>query len=217
MSLFDTLKKAAEKQLRNTVSQAAHSVTGAGNKLGQQVKNQVEQGVKTAVTGGNKSWKVTFEKLPETLDELKALPESSLQEPQFTAALTVAALCAFPKDREACYAMMEYLCGSKGLSPADKGFIRDRFMDGVDYIPRSYFDGATPDNEYTPTQPLTVTVYENPVKLEEGYMGLLLQSGGADSRRQLTLRLKPSTGQWFLWEQYLLSGIRIPKSRDAWA
>lgn len=218
MALFDALKKVAEKQLRNTVSQAAHSVTSSGNKLGQQVKNQVGQSVKNAVSGGGKSWKVTFDALPQTLEELKAMPESSLKEPQFTAALAVAALCVFPKDREACYAMLEYLCGPKGLSNMDKNFIRDRFMDGVDYVPRSYFDGAAPENDYTPSQPITLTVYADPVRMEEGYMGLLLQSGGADSKRPLQLRLKPSTGQWFLWSHnHLLGGIRIPRSKDAWA
>jgi hypothetical protein len=34
---------------------------------------------------------------------------------------------------------------------------------------------------------------------------------------RVTLRLKPSTGQWFLWDQMLLAGIREPKSKDAWA
>ena len=40
---------------------------------------------------------------------------------------------------------------------------------------------------------------------------------GADSARQIRLRTKPSTGQWFLWEQFLLSDIRVPVSADPWA
>lgn len=35
--------------------------------------------------------------------------------------------------------------------------------------------------------------------------------------RPLKLRNKPSTGQWFLWEQQLLTGIRIPVEADPWA
>ena len=35
--------------------------------------------------------------------------------------------------------------------------------------------------------------------------------------RPLKLRNKPSTGQWFLWEQQLLTGIRIPQVADPWA
>ena len=35
--------------------------------------------------------------------------------------------------------------------------------------------------------------------------------------RQIRLRTKPSTGEWFLWEQFILSDIRPPKSADPWA
>ena len=79
---------------------------------------------------------VTFESLPKNLDELKALPESSLTEPQFAAALFVAAAARFPEDREAAYEMIDFLRGPRPLSPMDKQFIRDRFMD-VNYIPNS--------------------------------------------------------------------------------
>ena len=44
-----------------------------------------------------------------------------------------------------------------------------------------------------------------------------VESGGADSPRQIRLRTKPSTGEWFLWEQFILSDIRPPKSADPWA
>ena len=47
---------------------------------------------------------------------------------------------------------------------------------------------------------------------EEGYKKFDVKSGGADSPRQVVLRSKPSTGQWFLWDQFLLSGIRKPKN-----
>ena len=52
---------------------------------------------------------------------------------------------------------------------------------------------------------------------EEGYKRLDIKSGGADTPRPITLRLKPSTGQWFLWEQIILVGIRVPVSQDPWA
>ena len=147
------------------------------------------------------------------------MPEAALTDPYTVAALGVAALCAFPKDRAACYAMLNFLRGPRPLSPMDESFIRDRFMDGKDYLPRSYFEGATPANDYTPAQPLTVAVKEQSNSREqEGYVTLYLFSGGADSPRPVTLRNKPSTGQWFLWEfPGLLSGIREPKSQNPWA
>ena len=53
-------------------------------------------------------------------------------------------------------------------------------------------------------------------QLAEGYLTLYVNCSGADSPRPLKLRKKPSTGQWFLWEQQLLAGIRIPAAADPW-
>lgn len=160
----------------------------------------------------------TFETLPKNLEELKALPEAVMDDPFKTAALTLCALCAYSEDREAGTEMLNFLRGPRPMSPADIAFLNDRLMDGKTYVARSYFNGATPENEYTPTTPYTVKVISNQYsKLEDGnYMKLLLSSGGADSPRSVTLR-KTGGGTWYLWEQNLLSDIRIPKSQDAWA
>ena len=91
-------------------------------------------------------------------------------------------------------------------------------MDGKDYIPRSYFNGATPENNYEPSKPYTIWMKDNAAPIaEEGYLRLDLRSGGADATRTITLRTKPSTGEWFLWDQTLLVGIRVPVSQDPWA
>lgn len=160
----------------------------------------------------------TFEKLPMSLEEMKSLPEISMDDAFKTAALSLLALCAYSVDREAGREMLDFLRGPRPMSPADIAFLNDRFMDGKNYIPRSYFNGATPENEYTPTTPYTVKVISNQYsKLENGnYMKLLINSGGADSSRSVTLR-KTGSGIWYLWEQNLLSDIRITKSQDAWA
>ncbi len=163
--------------------------------------------------------KVTFrfEKLPETVEELKALPEAVLDTPYKAAALTVLALCEYAKDREAGKEMLNFLKGPSPLMPSDIQFLNDRFMDGKDYVPRSFLAGAAPDNDYTPSAPYTLTVSANPYSYQtEGYAVLWLQSGGADSARQVKLRCKGNT-TWYLWEQYLLSDIRKPKSSDPWA
>jgi len=162
--------------------------------------------------------RVTMQKLPATLSELRSMPEAKLQSPEGTAALTVAALCAYAKSPDDCYEMLNFLRGPRPLSPMEKQFIRDRFMDGKDYIPRSYFEGATPENDYTPNVPYVIEFRESASQIAEtGYKKLDVRSGGADSPRPITLRNKPSTGEWFLWEQLLLSQIRIPKSKDEWA
>lgn len=161
---------------------------------------------------------ITFSKLPETLAELQALPEAGRKHPQDTAALAIAALCLYPRDPEECCRMLDWLRGPRPMSNMEKQFLRDRFMDGKDYIPRSYFTGATPENDYQPAQPLTLVFRDRANQpVEKEYRILEVSSGGADSARAVTLRLKPSTGEWFLWEQMLLAGIRVPKSRDEWA
>ena len=168
---------------------------------------------------GSENYTVTLNRLPTSLAQLQELPEGKLQKPEHTAALTVAALCLYPTDKEAALQMLGFLQGPKGLSVYDKQFLADRFRD-KDYVPRSYLAGATPQNNYEPTEPYTVTVFENPYScdhLAEGYLTLHIRSGGADSPRQIKLRNKPSTGQWFLWEQFLLSDIRPPAAADPWA
>lgn len=172
-----------------------------------------------AQAGGNQTYSVTLAQLPACLAQLQAMPEGQLQKPEHTAALTVAALCLYPVDKDAALEILEFLQGPRGLSPYDRQFLQDRFRD-KDYVPRSYLAGAVPQNNYTPTEPYTVTVFENPYsrdQLADGYLTLHIRSGGADSPRQIKLRNKPSTGQWFLWEQFLLSDIRPPVSADPWA
>ena len=164
------------------------------------------------------TYTITFETLPKTLDEMQALPQANLQKPEEVAALTVAALCVYPSDKAESIRMLNFLRGPRPLSPMEEQFIRDRFMDGKDYIPRSYFKGAVPENEYQPSQPYTIEIADSHAQIaEEGYKRFDLRSGGADSPRQVTVRNKPSTGEWFLWEQTLLVQIRVPVSADPWA
>ncbi len=165
----------------------------------------------------NKSWTVNFSDLPVSLEQLRALPEARLTEPHFAAALLIPALCLWPVNEAEAQAMINFLKGPEGLSQREIQFIRDRLR-GKDYLPSSYFAGATPQNGYSPASPYSVTVSENPYSYQEqGYAKLYLQSGGADSPRPVQLRFRPSTGEWFLWEQMLLSDIRQPVSADPWA
>ena len=188
--------------------------------LKRQVAQSLNQHTQTGETAvGNVSYTVSFPQLPVNLAQLQAMPEGALRQPEHTAALAVAALCIYPVNKDSALEMLEYLQGPRGITPYDKQFLADRFRD-KDYVPRSYFAGATPQNNYEPSEPYTITVFENPYsrsQIGEGYLTLHIRSGGADSPRQIKLRNKPSTGQWFLWEQFLLSDIRKPVSADPWA
>lgn len=162
---------------------------------------------------------LVFEKLPANLEEMKQLEYASLSKPEYAVVLFLAAMKAYVTDKEAAYEMIQFLQGPRELTNMDKQFLKDRMIDKSDYIVESYFKGATVENNYTPTLPYTVTVKENPYSHSvEGYAKLFLKSAGGDTERPVTVRLKPSTGQWFLWEQSsVLMGIRIPVSKDPWA
>ncbi len=42
-------------------------------------------------------------------------------------------------------------------------------------------------------------------------MKLFIPCGGAYDPRPIKLRQRGSDGKWFLWEQYLLTGVLIPE------
>ena len=157
-----------------------------------------------------------FSELPETLEQMQSLPESSLDTPYKTAALALCALCCYAVDREKGTEMLTFLRGPKGaLSAYETQFLNDRLRD-QQYVPFSYFEGARPDNDYRPNEPYRITFYSDPYSFNnEGYAKLNVRSGGADSPRQIQLRRKGS--QWYLWEQFVLVGIRKPASQDPWA
>ncbi len=156
-----------------------------------------------------------FEALPKNLEELKRLKESSLKTPFETAALTVLSLLRYSEDSKDAIEMLNYLRGPRPLSNYDIQFIKDRFRD-KDYVPKSYFEGTSPQNSYELAPPYKITVYEDKYSYDqEGYAKLYLKSSGADSPRPVVLRIKGDT--WYLWEQLLLAGIREPVSLDPWA
>lgn len=158
------------------------------------------------------SKKVIFDALPMTVAEV-----APSQDAQQVAAYTVAALARYETSPADAIAMLDALRGPRPLNGADKQFLQDRFR-GKNYLMRSYFKGATPENNYTPAQPYTVEVQTNNYTYQEkGYARFLITCGGADSPRPLTLRQKASTGEWFLWDyKGLSSGIRIPVEEDPW-
>ena len=160
---------------------------------------------------------ISFERIPATLDELKALPEASLKQPEFGAALFVAAMMNYKDDPAAAISMLEFLKGPAGVSEYEKQFIKDRLSDGKDYVVRSYFAGTSPENDYTPSVPYSVTPERDLSFEENGRARIFMKSSGADSPRMIKMRLKASTGEWFIEEELILSDIRIPKNMDPWA
>lgn len=202
MGLFDSLKQ-----------QAINALKTNGNKAAKQIGDNIKNAVRNAA---NKSIDISFPAVPESYDEFVSLPEAKMETPFETAAMTVLALCVYPKDRELSIKMLNYLRGPRTLSGMDINFIRDRFMD-KDYVPRSYFEGAVPGNDYTPDKPYKITVSDNPYSYEnKGYAKVFVKSGGADSPREIVLR-EAKDGKWYLWDQFILSDVRKPESENPWA
>ena len=181
------------------------------------LKKNVQSAVKSAATAAFASEETfTFAALPESLDEMKALPEAALSSPFATAALTVCALCAYAAEKSIGTEMLNFLRGPRPLSNQEISFLNDRFME-VKYVPFSYFSGAGPANDYTPDTPFTITVTSGPYSdANEGYKKLYIKSGGADSPREIVLR-RLGDGRWMLWDQFLLVSIRKARSDDPWA
>ena len=177
------------------------------------IKNAAQQGMGNI---GGKRETFTFQSVPKSVAELSALPEAALNTPFQTAALVILALCNYNDDPSGTIEMINFLKGPTPLSGYDQQFLKDR-LSGKGHVPRSFFAGATVENNYTPTQPLTVTVFDNPYSYAEaGYAKLLIKSSGADQERPIQIRQK-GQGQWFLWENFLLSDIRQPAAADPWA
>ena len=203
MSIFDSLKQAAISALKRESRKA--------------VNKAVNTAVQNIGKGRNHTETFTFDALPQTLEALRALPEAKLDTAFKTTALTILALSRYESDPETTYAMLSWLKGPDDFSTSEKSFLQDRLR-GKEYKVRSFFEGATPENDYTPNKPYVISVIENPYSFDnENWATLYVTSGGADNPRNIKLRKKPSTGQWFLNDIQCLSDIRLPKSEDKWA
>ncbi len=166
--------------------------------------------------GGNNNRTYVFNNLPRTESELMALPQADMTDPYAVAALTLVALTNYESNNGECIKMLNYLKGPESVSGYEVQFLRDR-LQGKQYKIWSYFLGATPGNNYTPSKPYKITVSSNPYSFQnENWATMWVTSGGADSPRSIKLRKKPSTGQWFLNDIQCLSDIRLPASEDKW-
>ena len=162
-----------------------------------------------------------FDKIIDSKEELEKYDRTN---PNMVVALLVHTMCNYDKDnKDKLYDMLQYLLGDfQPLSGVAKQNITDRMMQNekYPYIGKSYFVGATPDNDYTPSIPLKIEVKENPyTDVEEGFKRLLVKSGGADSDRIVTVRLAKD-GNYYVWsDSYmaLLTDIRGLESNNPWA
>lgn len=163
---------------------------------------------------------IKFDKILSSKDELEGFDRTN---PSNVAALLVHAFCNYnPSNENNCFEMLQYLYGDfQPLSVLMKQNIKDRMMqnDKYNFIGKSYFKGAVPTNDYTPTE-YSIEVMKNEYsETDPGYIRLFLKSGGADSYRPVTLRLAKD-GNYYIWSDScmgLLADIRQPESNNPWA
>lgn len=101
---------------------------------------------------------VTLTHLPDTAAEFEAL---SRRTPEEVCACFLCALNLYIKDKDAGVAAMDLLRGPRPMTPYDAQFLRDRLR-GKEYLPLAYFEGAAPENSYTPAQPYVLNVLRIP-------------------------------------------------------
>ena len=200
MGLFDMFKRKAQSEVKQGVKESV--------KEHEQQRRREEGTVR-----------FQFSSLPNTLEELKALSEASMDTPYKTAALTILSLCIYSNNKDEGIKCLNFVRGphQQPLLPSEIQFFDDRFRDSNSgkLIPISYFKGATPDNEYTPSKPYTLEIFTNSHSYEQDtYCTLHIYSGGADSERQVQLRV--ASGKWYLWQQFLMVGIKATKSQNPW-
>lgn len=204
MALLDNLLNQATRALK---SKAVQEINSATNKASEKLSAALSE----------KREKFTFQTLPQSLEELKALKEAKLQTPYETAALAIVALCLFEKNQEASFECIEFLNGPNDVNAYTRQFISEH-LKNKKYLPLSFFAGATPKNGYTPSAPYEITVFSNSYSFqEENWATIYVVSGGADNPRSIKLRKKPSTGEWFINEMQIFTDIRVPEEQDPWA
>ncbi len=164
---------------------------------------------------------LNYDKIYSSKDEIINLKRDNAFE---VVGLVIHSICNYdPKNENICFDMIQELMGEfQPMSNLFKQQIKDRMLQNNKYkfIGKSYFNGSNPNNDYTPSIPLSIEVKENPYSYDnEGYVKLFVKSGGADSERPIVVR-KTKDGNYMLWSDTimgLLSDIRQPESNNPWA
>ncbi|MEE3333685.1 MAG: Ig-like domain-containing protein [Ruminococcus sp.] len=136
-------------------------------------------------------------------------------------ALYFAALKAYdPKNPKVCFDMMEELCESptykisqiNSFNAFSENFLKvdafgktGRLQWKYKYVGNAYFDGANPDNGYTPSEPKTVTledyVYSSEYSSDaQSYVyKIVSRFKGADSERIIQVYQDTIDGKWYIF------------------
>lgn len=172
--------------------------------------SDIEKPKREDIDGGVK---FTFEQLPKNSDEISKIVD--FKDEKYVAALFLATFVTHLNDSEEAIKMVNVLKGPQPLSDSEISFFNDQ-MEYKPHLHKAYFEGATPENNYTPDEPLSVIIYDDKIKpSEEGYIRVFVEIKGADNPRYIKLRQKGD--EWFIWEYYgILMSIKSAAESDPW-
>ena len=192
-----------------------------------------------------KQYSFTFTTIPTCYEDIV---QYKLDSPYKAMALLVLAYRTWtPENRTDCLEMMDYLTNTNVDSGQTDGeghklsrrastyqfwtdFVRDRMMQNnkYRYIGNAYLDGAMPSNDYTPTEPITITVRQSvydPYKPTSGYgptdpslYQVLCTIPGADNDRY-ALFYQDQRGDYRVWSDNwkgLLTDVKTPTGDVPW-
>ncbi len=157
---------------------------------------------------------IEFLALPKNVEDLKLIDRSGDNGKFVVVALLLASLKTWKKeDEETCSEMMKELLNSptvpNNYSNFTKSFVKDRMLqnDKYNFLANAYFDGANPDNGYTPNNPLSITLREYPYAPQLSTMygpniyveKIVSDFKGADSERSVSVYKDPKDNKWYIW------------------
>lgn len=170
---------------------------------------------------------VVFNEQVLNVNDLKKYDRAS--DKYMTVALLLSAYKTWTPDNESdCEEIMKALMNSPTVkdsySAHTKQFVKDRMMQNnkYNYIANSYFKGATVENGYKPSEPLTLEFQEFPYAPQKSNMygvtltidKVMVKSAGADSVRSVSVYKDPEDDNWYIWSDTyggLLTDVRSPK------
>lgn len=171
---------------------------------------------------------IEFLALPKNVEDLKLIDRSGDNGKFVVVAQLLASLKTWKKeDEETCSEMMKELLNSptvpNNYSNFTKSFVKDRMLqnDKYDFLADAYFDGATPENGYTPNSPLSITLREYPYAPQLSTMygpniyveKIVSDFKGADSERSVSVYKDQKDQKWYIWSDTykgLLVDIKTP-------
>ncbi|MBP5679334.1 MAG: hypothetical protein J6X28_05885 [Bacilli bacterium] len=163
---------------------------------------------------------LTMNSINTTIDEIEELDRTN---PYNVVGAFIQAITEFnPEDPEPFFEKLQVLQGE--MQPLTEGLkqnVQEKMNEHskYEYIGKSYFIGAKPENEYEPLEPYQIEVTENPYSnMENDTLKLFVKSGGSDALRGVMVCHGKDRNYYILDNSFigLLADIRQLDSEEAW-